>query len=145
MSEDTRARALEAYVGLLETMSPERLDDLMDHCAADVRFQDPFNAVQGVERYQAVLKKMYEDVPEVRFTVTQKGLGEERAFIRWRFEGRTKSGGRLDFDGVSELSFDKEGKVTLHRDFWDAAGALYETVPVLGAVLRLIRKRLAID
>ncbi len=145
MSEDRRAAALDAYVALLEGMSPERLGALTEHCAPDVRFQDPFNAVEGVERYRAVLEKMYEDVPEISFTVTHRALGEERAFIRWRFEGKTKGGGRLDFDGASELAFDEDGKITLHRDFWDAAGALYETVPVLGAVLRMIRKRLAID
>ncbi len=44
--------------------------------------------------------------------------------------------------GISHLRFDTEGKIILHKDFWDAAGGLYEYLPVLGGVMRWIKSRL---
>jgi steroid Delta-isomerase len=34
------------------------------------------------------------------------------------------------------------GLVTYHRDYWDAAEELYETLPLLGQLLRFIKKKL---
>ena len=34
------------------------------------------------------------------------------------------------------------GRVVAHRDYWDAAEELYEKLPVLGALMRLLKRRL---
>jgi hypothetical protein len=34
--------------------------------------------------------------------------------------------------------------IAIHRDYWDAAQELYEKIPVLGAVLRGLRRKLSI-
>jgi len=145
MSPEARQEALKRYADFLEALSLERLDRLDEVCAPSIRFQDPFNSVEGLERYRLVLEKMYQDVPEITFTVTASAPGDPISFLRWRFEGRTKSGNPLVFDGVSEIEFDGEGRVTRHRDHWDAAGAVYEGVPLLGAILRAARRRLSLD
>lgn len=44
--------------------------------------------------------------------------------------------------GVSHMSFDAEGRVALHRDFWDSASGLLEHVPVVGGLIRTIKRRL---
>jgi hypothetical protein len=49
---------------------------------------------------------------------------------------------RFSIDGVSEVAFDEAGKVRSHIDHWDAAGGLYERLPLIGAVLRHLRRRL---
>jgi hypothetical protein len=40
------------------------------------------------------------------------------------------------------LEFNAQGLVALHRDYWDAAEELYEQLPLLGTVLRGVKKRL---
>jgi steroid delta-isomerase len=35
-----------------------------------------------------------------------------------------------------------DGRVVYHRDYWDAAGELYERIPLLGALMRGVRRRL---
>jgi hypothetical protein len=37
--------------------------------------------------------------------------------------------------------FDAQGLVTLHRDYWDAAEELYEKLPVVGALMRWLKRR----
>jgi hypothetical protein len=47
--------------------------------------------------------------------------------------------------GGSHLQFvaDDDGawRITLHRDYWDAAEELYEKLPLVGGVMRWLKKR----
>ena len=46
--------------------------------------------------------------------------------------------------GSSHLRFAHDGRVAYHRDYWDAAEELYETLPLLGSLLRWIKRRLRV-
>lgn len=43
---------------------------------------------------------------------------------------------------MTHLRFDREGKVVLHKDFWDAGGGFFEHLPVLGRAMRWVKSRL---
>ena len=45
---------------------------------------------------------------------------------------------------MSELTLAPDGRVAEHVDYWDPAAQLYERVPVLGWLMRRIRRRLAV-
>jgi steroid delta-isomerase len=45
--------------------------------------------------------------------------------------------------GATHLRFNGRGKVVYHRDYWDAAEELYAKLPLLGALMRWLRRRLA--
>ena len=47
------------------------------------------------------------------------------------------------FEGVSRMQINEEGKVISHIDYWDAAENVYEKIPLLGAVLRFIKRKIA--
>jgi len=55
----------------------------------------------------------------------------------------TKGGLSLSFAGMSELTFTADGKVARHIDHWDASKAFYEKLPLVGALLRAIRRRVS--
>ena len=42
--------------------------------------------------------------------------------------------------GGTLVHFDAQGRVTLHRDYWDTAEELYEKLPVLGRLMRWLRQ-----
>jgi len=44
--------------------------------------------------------------------------------------------------GVTHLRFGADGTITHHRDLFDAAGGVYETLPVVGTMLRAIKRRM---
>ena len=66
-------------------------------------------------------------------------------YIRWKMTYRSK---KLSKDqdivtiGMSHLRFDQEGKVILHQDFWDSSRGIFEHVPLIGAGIRAVKKRL---
>ena len=141
----TAPETIEAYVAFFENLSPESLHRLDALCAPDVRFNDPFNDVHGVAHFRAVLAKMFHDVAEPHFEVTDRALSKHACYLRWVFTYRVAgSNAKLRrIEGVSEIHFDATGKVTAHIDHWDAGAQIYERIPVLGALVRMVKRRMS--
>ena len=144
MTDAKPAAGLEAYITAFEALTPGRLDTLRAVCSGDVRFVDPFNDVRGIDAFIAVFRHMYQTLDDAVFEVTDRATGRDASYIRWTLSARRKgSSERFTITGMSEIHFDKSRRATLHVDHWDAAAQLYERVPVLGWVLRRLRRFLA--
>jgi len=113
--------------------------------AADAVFKDPFNEVRGIAAITAIFRHMYEQVDAPRFVVSTRVLQGSEAFLIWEFHFRMRrfSGAGQVIRGATHLRFDDQGLVCLHRDYWDAAEELYEKLPLLGGVMRWLKRRAA--
>jgi limonene-1,2-epoxide hydrolase len=131
-------------VAFFEQLSPADLRRLGTIYAADARFKDPFNEVQGVAAIEAVFTHMYRALEAPRFVIHEIAVEGERCFLTWDFLFRFKRFAR-DRDqvvrGASMLLFSPDGRIALHRDYWDAAEELYEKLPAVGALMRWLRRR----
>ena len=135
-------RHLSALADWYESLTPETLARLGEHYAADAWFKDPFNEVRGLEAIRRVFVHMFATLREPRFRVTARVADETGALLVWEF--RFGAGQREYLvHGASHLRFGTHGKVSYHRDYWDTAEELYAKVPLLGALMRLLRRRLA--
>ncbi|MDX2225174.1 MAG: nuclear transport factor 2 family protein [Rhodospirillaceae bacterium] len=145
MSEPTIAASADAYIAFYEGLSRASVVALDTVAADDIVFTDPFNQVHGRDRYAALLLKMFDAVPDIRFAVSHRAFAGDTCFIRWRSAGTLKALGGAPWvvEGMSELRFAPDGRVREHIDHWDAAAQFYERLPVIGAVLRLIRRRVS--
>lgn len=135
------------YADAFATLTPQDLDGLRTLVAPDVRFRDPFNDVRGVDRFIAVFARALEDMQDLTFATSRIAVCGDTAFLRWTMRGRPRTrwlGGELVIDGVSEVRFDSGARVVEHIDHWDAAGQLYERLPLLGGLLRVVHRRLGI-
>jgi hypothetical protein len=138
---DTRTN-LDAYLAAFAAMGPDRLDVFDAVCDPDVRFVDPFNDVRGIERFKHVFRHMYATLDDPRFTVLDSAVGGTAGYIRWHFDFGLR-GRPMTIDGMSEVGFGPDGRVIAHIDHWDAGSQVYARVPVLGALIRWVRGRLA--
>lgn len=137
-----RAATLEAYGRFYETMTLETLPAIAALVAPDMRFRDPFNDVRGVDEVVRLLSMMYAHGTP-RFEVLDRALGQEAGYILWRFSSEPAAGGApIVITGMSEVHFAPDGQVSEHIDHWDAAAQFYERVPVLGWLIRKVRRRL---
>ena len=142
-STDPRA-AVQALASFYEGLSPQDLDRLPAYYASDARFKDPFNEVQGLPAIRGIFAHMFQALQEPRFVITQQLVDGSQAFLVWEFRFRMR---RFDtattqvIRGGSHLVLDAQGKVTLHRDYWDAAEELYEKLPGLGPLMRWLRRK----
>ena len=137
-------QATERLVSFFEAISPELLrTELPVVYAADARFKDPFNEVQGHAAIAAIFAHMFEQVDQPRFVVTAKVVQGAQAFLTWDFRFRMKrfSDQEQCIKGATHIVFDEQGAVSVHRDYWDAAEELYEKLPVIGALMRWLKRR----
>ena len=136
--------ALEGLVRFFEQLGPADLGRIGELYSHDASFKDPFNEVQGVAAIEQIFRHMFESLHEPRFVVTQRMLQGREAFLCWDFVFRFKSFRSQEVQtirGATRLHFDEQGRVELHRDYWDAAEELYEKLPLVGGLMRWLKNR----
>jgi len=131
---------LTRYAAFMQALRPADLDRLDEMFTPDVRFSDPFSDVSGHAGLRAVFGAMFADMEAPRFEVLDIAPTPRGGYLKWRFTGQLR-GGALDFVGTSEVEV-RDGLIARHTDYWDAARGVYETLPVLGGLLRLLRRRI---
>ena len=136
------AQNLDDLVRWFETLTPQSAEEVRRYYCADAYFKDPFNELRGTEGIQRVFLHMFEQVNEPKFCVTGRWQSEEGAVLLWDFTFRMKrgSGALQTIRGATHLRFAADGRVDWHRDYWDAAEELYEKLPLLGALMRLLKR-----
>lgn len=133
-------------VRVFETLTPASVSELRTIYASDARFADPFHSVQGIAAIERVFADMFTTLQSPRFVVTGSVLQDTQCVLLWDFHFRFR-GFRTQQDqtvpGSSHLRFDAQGRITHHQDYWDAAHGLYQRMPVIGALMRWLRRRVA--
>ena len=134
---------LERLVRLYESIGRERLRERIASVYAEhAAFKDPFNEVTGIDAITAIFAHMFEQVDNPRFMVTSTVLQGPQAFLTWDFLFTMKRFSKEPqrIRGATHIVFGDDGMVTVHRDYWDAAEELYEKLPVLGALMRWLKR-----
>lgn len=133
-----------SLVAYFENLSPQSMAQLGQHYAAQARFKDPFNDVTGLPEIARIFEHMFVALIGPRFVVTQQVRQGAQCFLTWEFRFQFRNY-RVGQDqvilGASHLVFDAQGLVTLHRDYWDAAEELYEKLPLVGSLMRWLKRR----
>jgi steroid Delta-isomerase len=142
MAHDPRVTRLTRFY---ETLTPASVDQIGTLYADAARFKDPFNDVRGVVAIRRVFTHMFDQVIEPRFVVRRAIAEGDDAFLAWDFSFRMKrSPGRPEIiRGATHIQFASDGRVALHRDYWDAAEELYEKLPLLGGLMRFLKRQAA--
>jgi steroid Delta-isomerase len=136
--------SVERIIDVFEALSPERVPLLGDIYAEQARFKDPFNDVQGLGEIQRIFSHMYVALESPHFVVTNKVVDKGQCFLTWEFRFRFRNvQRRVDQTilGGSHLMLNEAGQITLHRDYWDAAEELYEKLPMVGGLMRWLKRR----
>ncbi len=119
----------------------ERVEELY---APSFAFKDAFHRIDGdFPALRAYFHRVLSSLAETRFVVEDVATGGDGSYVRWRWEWRRRSRDALrTVPGVTHLRFDAEGRITHHTDLFDAAEGFYETLPVVGSLLRAVKRRL---
>ena len=139
-------QTVDQLVQYFESLSPARVARMGEFYAQQVWFKDPFNEVQGLAQVQHIFSHMYVALDKPRFVVTQRVVDGQQCFLTWDFEFyfRNRRGALLQtIRGTSHLKFNAAAQVVYHRDYWDAAEELYEKLPLLGSLMRWLKKKIA--
>ncbi len=141
------AAAIERFQQFFAHFAGDRVDKLLACTyAPDVYFNDSLKAVHGTSELAIYLRESTAAIDDCRVVyqdVSRNSDGEYlvrwRMMIRFRKFARGKDTWSI---GISHLRFNADGLIVYHQDYWNAADGLYQHIPLLGAAIRSIRKRL---
>jgi steroid Delta-isomerase len=136
--------AVARVVDFFETLQPASVERLADYYTPDAYFKDPFNEVRGLAQVQRIFAHMYVALEQPRFAITDQVVQGDQCFVVWDFKFRFKRFATQTEQvvrGTSHLRFAPDGRISFHRDYWDAAEELYEKIPLLGALMRWLKQR----
>lgn len=141
------ADALARFAAFFESFAGDRIERLLPATyAEDVYFNDTLKAVRGRAALAHYLRDSADAVDDCRVQVLSNTRTAEGEYVvRWRMGIRFKRfrrGVDTATVGMSHLRFNGQGLVVYHQDYWNAADGLYEHIPLLGSLIRLVKRRL---
>ena len=153
MNANKHENDLKRYIEFWEALKPQTIDHLDSITVDDLYFSDPFRTFDTRASVKRYLRKMYDlvDNPAFRITMNAWALSREPfpkdtdgiAFIKWEYSYSHRGESAIrTIIGLSEIHLSRDGKIMRHIDHWDAAENIYEKIPFLGGLLRLVKKRI---
>ena len=136
---------LDSLCNYFERLSSATLGELESFYAVDAWFKDPFHEVTGVADIRTILRHTFDKLPDARFRVTHRfpGAGHD-AVLLWEMDFTMPiTGAPTTIVGATHLTLDASGRVTRHRDYWDAAEELYARLPGLKWLMRGLARHAA--
>lgn len=136
---DDHKLALARMAGFFQEMTRDSVKLVHELYAVKASFRDPVNEVQGAAAIEAVMADLFHQLQKIRIVVREMHGDEHAGCLIWtmHYEFRRKA---RSLAGVSHFRFDERGLVSAQEDFWDASFVLYGEFPILGTMMRGIKR-----
>ena len=135
----------ERFNGFYQTLDLESLQGLGQIYHSNVTFADPVAVHQGRLALDAYFRKLLRGCEQCSFVIRDQIFGDSQGFVNWTmtFSSPRLNGGQpIDVDGSSVLAI-RDDRIEFQRDYYDMGAMVYEQLPILGAIVRYIRGRMA--
>lgn len=137
--------ALAQFCTFFREFNAASLADIAHVYSANAVFQDPVHHIVGREKIARYFARLLFNTSQCQFSIDTVIEQHNCAFVSWilRFSHpRLKAERRIEVSGASHLQFSE--RIDYHRDYFDLGQMLYEQLPLLGAIIRHIKSRLAV-
>ncbi|QDP02140.1 nuclear transport factor 2 family protein [Thalassotalea sp. PS06] len=134
---------LATFVDIYQRLGTDNLQLLLQVYAPNVHFQDPLHVIEGRKQLLEYFDAMYTNLSHCRFTIDDVIYNDQEAAIYWHMNfihSSLNNGKAIEVQGHTRLRADGD-KVSYHRDYLDAGAMLYEHIPVLGRLVKMVKNR----
>ena len=141
--EKAAIERFETFIADLSTTSVKA--DIRKVYAPALFFNDTLKTIRDVDTLEKYFLTTDDAMSSYGLKVEQTISTPDGVFVRWRMDvvfRRFLKGQVQSSIGISHIRFDKEGRVIYHQDYWDSGSALFEKIPVLGAGIRAVKRRI---
>jgi hypothetical protein len=108
--------------------------------AKDVHFIDPTQERYGIDAYILAQNNLLQRCDDVYLEPHTVAFNKAAAFVEWTM-GLKIQGIEFIYPGTTRMTFDLDGKIVEHRDYFDFIGPTFGPVPILGNFVRWLYKR----
>ncbi len=134
---------IDELIAFYREFNTESLSKIRAIYDEDAHFSDPIHEIQGLESIERYFSSVMTGVTVCRFEFDRVSVVESQAFLQWRmrFVHPRLVRREICVKGISVIEFQE--KVIAHVDYYDVGEMLYEHVPLLGRVIRRLKRRLS--
>lgn len=134
--------ALEKFKAYFSAMNLSDIDVLDGIYSEDVIFIDPIHQIEGLKNLKSYFKKLNENLLEGSFLFVSESESGNTVYLQWEMNIKLKRPDKtVKASGISVLTIDR--KIIKQRDYFDAGELFYENIPVLGSIIRFLKKKIA--
>lgn len=137
---------IEKFSQFYTDLASMQIDALKDIYSADVKFIDPIASHDGLASVEHYFGKLLKNAKYCEFDIHNKlPTGNQGYIVNWtmRFTSkRINKGKPVSVDGISMLTLEND-KIVFHRDYYDLGQMVYEHVPLLGRIIKKIKRGLS--
>lgn len=134
---------LKKFINVYQSLGVKNLHNLKAIYHSDIHFKDPLHDITGFNALEHYFSQLYTHVSSCQFIITEVVSDKENAAIYWEMNfthSQLNKGKPVLVEGHSQLKGGDDG-VYFHRDYVDLGAMLYEQIPLLGGVVKAIKKR----
>lgn len=118
--------------------------DVLDQVYADnIQFEDPAHKVNGLINFKSYCTNLYQNVTSCKFNFNNVSYFTGGAILEWDMllqHPKLNRGKIFTVPGVSIIHY--ENKIYSQRDYFDLGAMLYEQLPLIGWLIRIIKRKL---
>ena len=133
---------IETFATTWRELSAETVDTLARVYTDDAVFIDPFHRLDGLAAIEHYAAHMYENLISSEFVFASKHQFGDEIYLRWAMticHKRLNGGQAITVPGVTYLKLTGD-KVSYHEDYYDGGALIYENIPLLGSLVRLVKR-----
>ncbi|MEQ1802322.1 MAG: nuclear transport factor 2 family protein [Gammaproteobacteria bacterium] len=136
----------QAFAGVQRYFAGMTADSVRDLTASvyapEGYLNDTLVGIDGADRIEAYFGHTIEKSRLLKVEFLDRAPVGTDWYVRWRMTvvaDGLNGGDEVVTYGVTQFRFDADGRVLIHKDFWDAGTGIYEQLPVLGGLIGRIR------
>jgi len=132
------------FCARFQPLTTSELSALAECYSDDVDFTDPLHHHVGRDRVMAYYAELLDGVQHCHFDFHDRQTVGNTSFLTWTMHlthPRLHGGRTINVAGCSRLQW-RGQRVCRHRDYFDVGAMLYEQLPLLGWLIRGVKKRL---
>jgi hypothetical protein len=130
---------------LYESLTLSALDQLGAVYHPSVRFADPVAEHEGLPALDAYMRRLVAGCNYCHFRIRQQQFGDDWGWVNWTMtfaSPRLNRSREIAVEGSSMLRI-SDDRICYQRDYYDMGAMIYEQLPLIGPIIRFIRRRLS--
>ncbi len=110
-----------------------------EFCDPDFKYEDPIVKIEGLETFKDFCTKLGGSLSRISMNYTHQSILHDKAFLSWECEVDFRlSQNKIRVSGITVLVV--TDKIIRQRSYYDGGAFLYEPLPVIGPLLRWLRR-----
>lgn len=131
------------FINIYQQLTTGNLHLLANIYDENIVFEDPMHKVEGFENLKQYFEQLYQNLTSCTFAINQVIANDDNAAVYWTmsYVHPKLNGAKLvEVQGTSKIKR-LGNKVIHHQDYLDIGAMLYEQIPVVGSMIKMIKKR----